>query len=132
MLLKEHQEYIERSGYDYGEEMFDIINQQIGLLIKESGEENRQFLCVYVDEFYSFKKLARNGGKWTKIDRNRKEEIDRRIYLMAEFVVAPLLAFYGHKINKHFYQVTFLVLYSPSWLNGCYSYPPPQTPTTTN
>lgn len=68
LLMREHHEYIERSGYDYGEEVFELINQQIMLMIKDKGEENRQFLCLYIDDFYTFKKQKNSGAKWTRID----------------------------------------------------------------
>jgi hypothetical protein len=65
-------------------------------------------MTYLVDEFHTFKKLNNSEAKWTRIDDSTKELIDRKIYVMFEFVINPLLAFYSSKCShKQMLQVVY-------------------------
>lgn len=108
--------------------MFQLVDEQIGRI----GDENRQFLGYLVDDFYQFKKMSKGGVKWTRIGEEEKRRLENRVYLMLEYVVGPVLAYYGHKCNRAVYQVHFSLYHSPSCANGCSSSPTATPPTTTN
>lgn len=57
-----------------------------------------------VDDFYSFKKMSTTNSKWTRIDAERKKQLDDKIYLVFEFVLNPILSF-SQKCDKGVYQV---------------------------